>query len=161
MYQQYLNETDESPFLSKNATPAEKAFEQLDANGVKWLFDRAMASEEEKQAADAFHTTTVPLFCKMYPAYVDSAHNMKLMKHHWETAFGTKVPSLVQLEESFFELRNAGVLTLNAKAVAKEDAARIAQHHDELIAARKESEFDEAAAYTMPMEELERRARGF
>jgi hypothetical protein len=142
-------------------TPAEKAFEQLDAEGVKWLFNRAMASEEEKVVADSFQTTTVPLFCKMYPAYVDSAHNMKLMKHQWETAFGVRVPNLVQLEESFFELRNSGVLTLNAKAVAKEEAAVIAQRHDELIAARKESEFDEADAYNMSLEELRQKANGF
>jgi hypothetical protein len=67
----------------------------------------------------------------------------------------------VQTEESWFDLRNAGVLNLNKTAVAKEDAAVIAQRHDELIAARKEGEFDEAAAYAMPLEELERRARGF
>jgi hypothetical protein len=142
-------------------TEAEKAFEKLDAHGVKWLFERAMASEDEKQAADKFHSETVPLFCKMYPAYIDNAHNQKLMKHHWETQFGVRVPSLVQLEESFFALRNSGVVNLNAKAVAKEDASVIAQRHDEVIATRKESEFDEAAAYMMPMEELERRARGW
>ena len=142
-------------------TDAEKAFEQLDASGVRWLFERALASEEEKRAGAKFQTETVPLFKKMYPAYIDNDHNMRLMQNHWRTKFGVEVPSLVQTEESWFDLRNAGVLNLNKPAVAKEDAAVIAQRHDELIAARKEGEFDEAAAYAMPLEELERRARGF
>lgn len=142
-------------------TDVEKAFAKLDGNGVRWVVERALKSEEEKQAGDRFQTETVPLFTKMYPAYIDSAHNMKLMQHHWRTKFNTEIPSLVQVEESFFDLRNAGVLTLNAKAVAKEQADVIAQRHDELIAARKESEFDEAAAYAMPFDQLEKKARGF
>jgi hypothetical protein len=142
-------------------TDVEKAFAKLDANGVRWLVERALKSEDEKHAGDKFQTETVPLFKKMYPAFIDNIHNTKLMQHQWKTQFGTEVPSLAQLEECFFELRNAGVLTLNKAAVAKEDAARIAQHHDEIIALRKESEFDEAAAYAMPLEELEKRARGF
>jgi hypothetical protein len=142
-------------------TDVEKAFEKLDSNGVRWVVERALKSDEEKQAGERFQTETVPLFKKMYPAYIDNDHNMKLMQHHWKTKFGVEIPSLVQVEESFFDLRNAGVVNLNAKAVAKEQADVIAQRHDEIIALRKESEFDEAAAYTMPMEELERRGRGF
>ena len=41
-------------------TDAEKAFEQLDASGVRWLFERALASEEEKQAGEG--AKRVPLF---------------------------------------------------------------------------------------------------
>jgi hypothetical protein len=142
-------------------TDIEKAFEKLDSNGVRWVVERAMKSEEEKQAGDRFQTTTVPLFKKMYPAFIDNDHNTKLMQHQWREKFNTEIPSLVQLEECFFDLRNAGVLTLNKTAVAKEDAAEIAKLHDELIAARKEAEFDEADAYTMSMDELKRKARGF
>jgi hypothetical protein len=142
-------------------TDVEKAFEQLDSNGVRWVVERTLKSEEEKQAGERFQTETVPLFKKMYPAYIDNDHNMKLMQHHWKTKFGVEVPSLAQVEESFFDLRNAGVVNLNAKAVAKEQADVIAQRHDELIAARKEGEFDEAAAYAMPMERLRQRGMGF
>jgi hypothetical protein len=154
-----LPERDEWKTRSDNE--ADKFIDSLDATSARHLAERAIASEEEKQAADGFVSTTVPLFLKMYPAYKDTTHNMQLMKHHWETAFGVTTPSFVQLEESFFALRNSGVLTLNAKAVAAEDAAEIAKRHDELIAARKEAEFDPAAAYAMPMEELEARCRGW
>jgi hypothetical protein len=142
-------------------TDVEKAFEKLDSNGVRWVVERALKSEEDKQAGDKFQTETVPLFKKMYPAFIDNVHNTKLMQHQWKTKFGTEVPSLVQLEECFFDLRQAGVLTLNAKAVAKEQADVIAQRHDEIIALRKESEFDEAAAYAMPFDQLEKKARGW
>jgi len=143
------------------STDVEKAFARLDSNGVRWVVERALKSEEEKQAGDRFQTETVPLFKQMYPAYIDNDHNMKAMQNHWKTKFGVAIPSLVQVEESFFDLRNAGVVNLNAKAVAKEQADVIAQRHDELIALRKDSEFDEAAAYAMPFDQLEKRARGF
>jgi hypothetical protein len=142
-------------------TDVEKAFEKLDSNGVRWVVERALKSDEEKQAGDRFQSETVPLFKKMYPAYIDNEHNMKLMQNHWRTKFKTEIPSLVEVEETFLDLRNAGVVNLNAKAVAKEQADVIAQRHDELIAARKEAEFDETAAYTMPFDQLEKKARGF
>jgi hypothetical protein len=86
--------------------------------------------------------------------------------HHWLRPRPAKTDHFlvgvnIQAEESFLDLRQSGVLTLNAKAVAKEQADVIAQRHDELIAARKEGEFDEAAAYAMPFDQLEKKARGF
>jgi len=159
-YNYHLAEADRG-FGSRDATPEEKAFEKLDAAGVKWLFERAMASEEEKREGEKYHSETLPLFLKMYPAYVNNGHNAKLMQHHWKTKFDVETPSLEQVEESFFDLRQSGVIQLNAKAVAKEQADVIAQRHDELIAARKESEFDEDAAYALPMMELEKRGRGW
>ena len=161
LYNTYATSPTDDPFVSKDASVVEQAFQKLPAESIKTLFNRTVASDEEKTSVDNFHATTLPLFMKMYPAYVDNDHNAKLMKHQWQTKFDVETPSLVQLEETFFDLRQAGVLTLNKAAVAKEDAARIAQHHDELIAARKEAEFDPAKAYTMPMEELEARARGW
>jgi hypothetical protein len=77
-------------------TEVEKAFEKLDSNGVRWVVERALKSDEEKQAGDRFKSETVPLFKKMYPAYIDNEHNSKLMKHHWQTKFGVEIPSLVQ-----------------------------------------------------------------
>lgn len=95
----------------------------------------------------------------MYPAYKDSEHNAKLLKTYWEEVLGVTIPSLEQMEESFFALRDRGVLQLNAKAVAKENEEQILRRAAELREAREANEFNEADAYTMPMEELERRAR--
>jgi hypothetical protein len=160
-YSRFSKADEPYNWSSSDASEVEKAFDRLSPEAVKTLVTRAMSSEEEKQSADNFQSTTVPLFCKMYPAYIDNQHNSKLMQHHWRTKFNTEIPTLVQVEESYFDLRQAGVLNLNAAAVKKEDAARIAQHHDELIAARKEAEFDEAAAYTMPLDQLAAKARGW
>jgi hypothetical protein len=146
-------------FISRTATPEEIALGKLDATATLNLVKRAMATEEQKQAADDFQTD-YRVFLKMYPAYRDDAHNAQLMKNHWESVLGVSVPSLPQMEESFFALRNSGVAHLNPKAVAKEDAAFIAQRADQIIAERKAGEFDEADAYTMPLQELEDRCRG-
>jgi hypothetical protein len=154
------NIPEQDEWKTRSDNEADKFIDSLDAASVRRLAERAIASDAEKEAADRFYNTTVPLFKKMYPAYIDSDHNAQLMKHHFETAFGVAYPSLVQVEESFFALRNSGVLNLNKAAIAKEDAAELAKRHDEVIAARKEAEFDPAVAYTMSMEELERRAGG-
>lgn len=141
-------------------TPAEQEFEKLDAHGVRWVVERAMANEEEKNRADQFHKD-VETFRHMYPVYLDSEHNKRLMVHHWTEVLGTSIPTFAEIEETFFSLRGSGVLQLNAKAVAKEDAAAVAVRADEIIAARKAAEFNEADAYSMPLEELEKRARVF
>jgi uncharacterized protein YaiI (UPF0178 family) len=147
-------------WVSRNATPEEIALSKLDPTATLNVVKRAMATEEEKQAVEDYQTD-YRVFLKMYPAYKDNAHNAQLMKHHWQTVFGVSVPSLPQIEETFFALRNSGVLHLNAAAVAKEDAAAIAQRADKIIADRKAAEFNEADAYAMPFEELEGRVRGW
>ncbi len=119
-----------------------------------------MLSEDEKQRADRFHRD-VETFKHMYPVYVDSEHNKRLMVHHWNEVLGTPIPELAQIEETFFSLRTSGVLQMNAAALKREDGAAIAKRADEIVSARKEAAFDEADAYAMPFEELERRARGF
>jgi hypothetical protein len=157
---QFGNYCMDSRNSAPQVTPAEEAFEKLDAAGVRWVVERAMASEEEKNRADQFHKD-VATFRHMYPAYLDSEHNKRLMVHHWTEVLGTSIPTFAEIEETFFSLRGSGVLQLNAKAVAKEDAAAVAVRADEIIAARKAAEFNEADAYSMPLEELEKRARGF
>jgi hypothetical protein len=151
-------------WVSKDATPEEIALSKLSPTAALNLVKLATATEDQRNAAVDYQTD-YRVFLKMYPAYIDSGaagqHNAQLMRHHWETVFNTEVPTLAQMEESFFALRNSGVLRLNAKAVAAEDAAFIAQRADKIIADRKAAEFDEADAYSMSMEELERKARGF
>src|SRR5258706_15238250 len=97
----------------------------------------------------------------MYPAYLNNDRNMHVMRAHWKAAYGVNFPTIEQLEESFFALRASDALTLNKAAVAKEDAAAIAQRADQIITDRKASEFDEASAYTMSMSDLEAKARGW
>jgi len=91
------------------------------------------------------------------PAYKDTEHNVKLLKHHWETAFGVSIPTFEQIEESFFALRDSGVLHLNAAAVAKEDQEKIIRRAAELREQRAENEFSEEKANSLPLEEVRRR----
>jgi hypothetical protein len=141
-----------------NRSEEEKAFDKLSPAAVKQVIKRAMASEEEKAAADQFVSETVPLFFKINSACIDNAHNTALLKNQWETTYGVEVPTYDQLEECYFTLRTAGVLNLNRAAVARENAQAIAEKADSLIAQRKAAEFNEEEANSISMEDLRKRA---
>lgn len=141
-------------------TKLDEAFDKLDAEGVRGLVIRAIASDEEKAAAAQFQKDE-QTFRVMYPAYRDTTPNMKAMKLHWEEVLGVTIPTLEQIEDSFFTLRNRGILQLDAKQVAKENEREILSRAAEIREAREANAFNEADAYALPMEELERRARGF
>lgn len=141
------------------ATPEEEAFDKLNAAGVLRVVKRAMASDEEKQAADQFHKD-YKVFFEMYPTYVDNEHNKNAMVHHWREVLGVTIPTLEQLEECFFTLRESGLLQLDAKEVAKENKAAIAKSAETIRTERAAREFNEADAYSMSMEELKDRAMG-
>jgi hypothetical protein len=141
-------------------TKADAALDKLDAAGVKNVVLRAMASEADIAAAEQFHKDE-QTFRVMYPAYRDTTPNARAMKLYWEESLGVTIPSLEQIEESFFALRGREVLQLDAKAVAKENQEAILRRAAEIREKREAEAFNEADAYTMPLEELERRARGF
>jgi hypothetical protein len=154
------NVPEQDPWANrKPLSAADAALDKLDAAGVRGVVVRAMASEEEVNASLQFHNKDVPTFLSMYPAYVNNDHNMRLMRHHWEQVLGVTIPTFEQMEESFFALRDSGVIQLNAKAVAKENEEQILRRAAELREAREANEFNEADAYTMSIEELKRRAR--
>lgn len=148
-------------WVDRTASKEDQYFDKLDATGVLRVVKRAMATDEELAAAEHFHNVTVKDFQKMYPVYVDSDKNAKALQMYWQDVLHVTIPTLEQLEQCFFALRERGLLQLNAKEVAKEDAAAVAVRTDELRNARKAAEFNEDDAYNMPMAELEKRARGF
>lgn len=158
-YTRYIPRQDQ--WANRNPkSEAEAMIDKLDAPAALRLAQVAIATEKQIADAHQFHED-VKVLCKMHPAYVDSAHNMKLMKHHWESAFATEIPSLDQIEATYFSLREAGVLTLNKAALAAEDKEFVEARVEQVKAQRKAAEFNEADAYTMPMEELKARAMGF
>lgn len=97
----------------------------------------------------------------MYPVYKDTNRNALLMKHHWENSLGVVIPTLEEMEESFFGLRDSGVLQLDAKEVAREDEEKVIRRCAELREKRAAASFNEADAYSMSMDELEARGRGW
>ena len=142
---------------SKNATPDEKAFDKLPAHAVLDLVKRAAATDAERAAADQFHQDE-KLFRTMYPAYRDTASNVKAMKLYWKTAFDVDIPSFEQIEESFFATREAELLQLDAKEVAKEDHEKMIRRAAEIREQRAENEFSEEKANSLSLEEVRRRA---
>ena len=156
---------DLSYWIPKNDTweannPAEAAFEKLDAAAVKQLVKRAMATDEEKTAADQFQKD-YKVFFEMYPTYVDNEHNKNAMVHHWREVLGVAVPTLEQLEECFFALRDSNLLQLDPKEVAKENKSATEKRAETIRADRAAREFNEADAYSMSMDELKARAMGW
>jgi hypothetical protein len=145
---------------SRSDNKADKIIDSLDATAALHLAQRAAASEAQIAAAQQFQLDQ-KTFLKMYPVYKDTDRNALLMKHHWENSLGVTIPSLTEIEESFFALRESGVLQPDAKAVAREDEDAVIRRAAELREAREANAFNEADAYALPFEELERRARGW
>jgi hypothetical protein len=146
---------------NKNSrTKADVEFDKLDAAGVRSVVLRAMASEEEITKAEQFQKD-VQTFLVMNPSYLNSDANMMRMRAHWEEALGVTIPSLEQIEDSYHTLRNHGVITLNKTAVAKENEREVLSRAAELREKREAAEFNEADAYTMPMDQLEAKIRGW
>ena len=144
-------------WASRSDNEADKIIDSLDATAALHLAQRAAASTQEIADTEQFIKDEAT-FRTMYPAYKDSQHNAKLMKYHWENVLGTTIPTLEQIEDSFFTLRENGVLQLDAKAVAKENQEQILRRAAELREAREAAAFNEADAYTMPLEQLRARA---
>jgi hypothetical protein len=152
-----LNTQPENEFASRSDDPNDKLLDSLTPEQARALANRAMASEEEKAAADTFHKEDLPAFFKLFPSYKDTPHNMKLMKLYWESTLGVSIPSLEDMEASFLALRESGVLHLDAAQVKKEDLAAAAVRADEHIVRRKEREFSIEHAETMDLETLRTR----
>ncbi len=151
---------EQDAWKSRSEHKADQFIDSLDATSALHLAERAIAADAEKAAADQFQKDQ-KTFCVMYPSYKNNDHNAQLMKHHWTNALGVAIPTLEQLEESFFALRESGVLQLDAKQVAKEDQEATLRRAAEIREKREANAFDEDAAYSMPFLELEKRARGW
>jgi hypothetical protein len=148
-------------FADRNPRRKEDAaFDKLDAQGVLHVVQRAMASETEKAKTEQFHKD-VETFRHMNAAYLDSDFNKNAMVHHWTHVLGVTIPTLAEIEETYFALRESGVLQLNQKAVAKENQEEVLRRAAEYREQREAAEFNEADAYTMSLEELEARCRGW
>jgi hypothetical protein len=96
-----------------------------------------------------------------HPEFIDSGAfgttNAKLMTHELQVRGHWPNPTALDFEEAYVSLSEAGLLRLDEKKI---DAQR-AQELDQRAAEIKAAQFDEADAYTMSMEELERRGRGW
>ena len=133
-------------FADRNPrTKEDEAFDKLDAQGVLHVVQRAMASEAEKAATEKYHKDE-QVFRKMYPAYKDSQHNARTLRNHWETVLGVTVPTFEQIEESFFATREAGLLQLDPKGVAKENEEQILRRAAEIREQREARAFNESGS---------------
>jgi hypothetical protein len=97
-------------------------------------------------------------FVRVYKeyGYIDNAANAALMKHELQQRGCWSNPTITDFETAFVALNESGLMKLDAKKLQAEQARLL----DERAAEIRAAEFDPAAAYTMRMEELERRAGG-
>lgn len=146
-------------FHPKPLNKAEEDFQKLSPEAVRDAVLLASLTDETRDAAIKYHNETIPMFLKQFPAYLNNDYNMQLMQMYWQEFFGVEIPTLEQMGDAYYALRTRGVLQLNAKVVAKEDAAEVAQKMDQHIAERKAASFNEDEAYNnMSMEEIRVRA---
>ena len=96
-------------------------------------------------------------FVTLHPEFVDCEANGRLMRHEMEVRGHFSNPTLNDFEEAYVSLSGAGLLKLDQKKIN----AQRAQELDKRAGEIKASQFDEEAAYTMPLEELEARGRGW
>jgi hypothetical protein len=109
---------------SRSDNKADKIIDSLDTTAALHLAQRAAASEAQIAAAEQSQLDQ-KTFLKMYPVYKDTDRNALLMKHHWENSLVVVIPTLEEIEESFFALRDSGVLQLDAKQFAREDEEKV------------------------------------
>lgn len=100
-------------------------------------------------------------FVVLHPEFIDAGAigeaNGRLMRHELEVKGRWPNPSLADMEEAYVSLSEAGLLRLDQKKIN----AQRAQELDKRAAEIKAGQFDEEAAYSMSMEELEARGRGW
>src|ERR1700757_1126100 len=109
---------------SRSDNKADKIIDSLDTTAPLHLAQRAAASEAQIAAAEQSQLDQ-KTFLKMYPVYKDTDRNALLMKHHRENSLVVVIPTLEEIEESFFALRDSGVLQLDAKQFAREDEEKV------------------------------------
>jgi hypothetical protein len=151
-----LDTQPKNEFESRDGNDTDKLLDNLTPEQARALANRAMASEEEKAAADQFHNSDLKAFFKLHPSYQDTTNNMRLMRREWTTN-GVTIPTLADMDAAFTTLRAEGLLQLDAKQVAKEDDAAAAQRADEYAAQRREREFSIEHAEVMDLDALRTR----
>lgn len=147
-------------WVSRTATPEEVAFEKLPLTGQLNAVKLAMESDEVKAATVQF-LKDVETFKAMYPSYSDTPANMRVMKQFWNEVLRVEIPSLEQIEQSYFACREHNTIALNQAAVAREKKAEIEERAAKIKATREAKAFDEDSAYSLSMEDLEARCRGW
>jgi hypothetical protein len=121
-------------------------FDGLSSTQVKHLVDRVRG--EALDASGAVQTSQdADLFVQRHPEYVNDDKNASRMLGFLAARGRNKNPTIYDLEAAYEELTERNVLILNPEFVPKQ--------------VEKEPPFDEAAAYNLPIAELEARARGW
>jgi tRNA A58 N-methylase Trm61 len=138
--------------LGLPATDLDAEFENLSAEQIKKLVERAARSD--KQNADSARSQEAGnVFVELHPEFVDTQKNAKQVRAHC-TAMGIAYPTLDDLERAYEALKSVGLVDLNQKElIAQQQRAT-----KEAANGVRENQFDEADAYTLPLEEVRRRA---
>jgi len=135
-------------------TADDAAFENASAEQIKDLFNKAARSEQEK--LDSIRSQQDGnTFCELFPEYMDTGKNARHLRAHC-TALGIAYPTLADLETAYYALRSVNLLEINQQELARQEAKGTKERADEI----RRTAFDEAEAYTMPLEEVRRRAGG-
>jgi hypothetical protein len=120
-------------------------------------FIQAEAMTNQERDARAHSQACADGFAQLHPEYVDNKRNAETMKHAFGL-LGIVNPNLNQMEEVYEKCKAQGLLELNQKVLNEQYAQSTRTYAEDLKAATAMPTEEEL--YSMPLEEVRRRAGG-
>jgi hypothetical protein len=120
-----------------------------------YLEQEAMTNQEREARANS--QACADGFSQLHPEYIDNDKNAETMKHAC-ALLGIVNPNLNQIEEVYQRCRVQGLLYLNQKVLNEQFTQSTRTYAEDLKAASTMPSEEEL--YSMPLEEIRRRAGG-
>lgn len=132
----------------------ENNLEERSAEQIRADFN-VLARTNAEQAAIEQSRRDADVFVKLHPEWMDTGRNARILLAFCQ-AQGISHPTLVDMDRFFPALVAYNLIELNQRELAKQEDSSAAARAKKI----REEAFDEAEAYTMPLEEVRRRAGG-
>jgi hypothetical protein len=133
--------------------PKDDSFDNLPAEEIKKLFERAAQSDQD-QLDSLSCQEAGNVFCELHPEFKDTEKNAKTMRAHF-TALGIAYPTLDDHERGYIALKSVGLVDLDQKELNNQQQRATKATADGV----RQNQFDESEAYSLPLEEVRRRAQ--
>ena len=142
---------------SMTVSPEEIALERLPLDQFRDVVKGRERDEQRK--ADGYKTGIAgDAWITQHPEFRDNHYNAKLMRQQLATNGVLEgAATIPDYETAYHQLRASGLLTLNKAALDKQHQETLRQEAAEAL----KPELTEEEMYNLPMEELEKRARGW
>lgn len=149
-------EAERLEIMRRSGPDGKRDLNSLSPSEVKAYFEQEALSNQEREAR-AHSQACADGFSQIHPEYIDNDRNAATLTHACGL-LGIKNPNLIQLEEVYEKCRAQGLLELNHKVLNEQFAKSTRTYAEDLKAATTLPSEEEL--YSMPLEEIRRRAGG-